>query len=151
MTGSARSVATNESAELKNPVVDLLMLTMMGSGLEAFVFVVVMTCTLPASDMAHGSSPFSDPLAFQVGMIVALVLGLLIFPFSFWLLRRTRLGPSFGRLLAPGLGIILVLTPTLQAFEIPGVLCVPLALLATVGAMFYCRKRFPLTDVSQLD
>jgi hypothetical protein len=42
----------------------------------AVTYVVVMTLTLPKADLAHGQTPFQDPLEFPIMSIVAGISGL---------------------------------------------------------------------------
>lgn len=53
----------------------------------AVLWVVVMTLTLPPSDGAHGTTPFSDPLVFPVMSIFASIAAIITFPFLYFTLR----------------------------------------------------------------
>src|SRR5690606_15549894 len=100
------------------------------------LFVIVMTMTLPESDMAHGQMPFADPLAFPVMMIAAAVCGLLGWPFfAFFGWRGNPLvvAKTTG---ATVLATIVVGTPIDPVFGWPG------ACLTGIAALIYCFLRF---------
>lgn len=80
--------------------------------LFAIFFVVVMTATLPPTDLASGSGPFSDPLVFPVMSIFAGIAGVLTFPFVHFALRERKLLPGVAIAASFALGAIVFLTPT---------------------------------------
>jgi len=144
MTGESRSTApAARNLPKKNSAFELLILCVLCSFIEAFLAVVTLTFTLPPTDGAYGSMPFSHPLEFPAMSMAAVAAGLLMFPFAFLLLRRTDLARCYGRLLLPGIVIVGALPFLFEALSIPSALTVPLALIATVIAMFTCRKRYP--------
>ena len=120
-----------------NPLFELFVLGILAAFIEAVCFVVILSYSLPPTDMAYGSAPFDNSVVVLVMSTGAVATGILMFPFSTWLLRRVNLGRSFGPLLIPGL-VAFLTTPIVQFAS------VPLALIATVGGMFYCRRKYLL-------
>ena len=105
------------------------------SFVSAILFVIVMTLTLPESDMAHGQMPFNDPLVFPIMILAAGVCGILGWPF-FALLGRRADPLVVARITgATVLGTILVGTPVDPAFGWPG------ACLTGIVALLYCFLR----------
>ena len=103
---------------------------------SAILFVIVMTLTLPESDMAHGQMPFADPLVFAVMMLVAGVCGILGWPFFAFLGWRTDPLVVAKITGATVLGTILVGTPIDPAFGWPG------SCLTGILALLYCFLRY---------
>ena len=83
--------------------------------LLAFAFavewVVVMTITLPRTDLAHGQSPFQDPLVFPVMSVLASIAGVVTFPFLHFAVRDRELRQAVPILAGTVALAILVLTP----------------------------------------
>lgn len=56
---------------------------------SAFIFaiawVIIMTFTLPETDMAYGQTPFEDPIVFPIMSAFAIVSGLIAWPFYTYL------------------------------------------------------------------
>ena len=125
----------------KNPFFELFVLGIIAAFIEAVCFVVILSYSLPPTDMAYGSAPFDNEVVVLVMSAGAVATGLLVFPFSAWLLRRVNLSRSFGPLLIPGL-VAFLMTPFIQ------IASVPLALIATVGGMFYCRRKYPIAPAT---
>ena len=72
----------------------LLLISMVSAFLFAATFVLISHLTLPPSDLAYGqpiSEVFSDPLVIDVAGFVAFCSGLLMFPASYFFLRKRRL------------------------------------------------------------
>lgn len=95
----------------KNPVLLLILLGVVLAFAFATEFVVVMTLTLPTTDGAHGSVPFSDPLVLPVMSMFALPAGLLTSPMLVASLRARPLCPSLLWVAAVPLVAIVLVTP----------------------------------------
>jgi hypothetical protein len=101
----------------------------------AAAYAIVMTITLPESDLAFGQRPFQDPFVFPIMAIVAGASGLLAWPF-FALLGRSS--PPATVLKITGvttLFFILVATPFDPRIAFVG------SYVVCLGALFYCYLR----------
>src|ERR1035437_4322432 len=56
----------------------------------AIAYVIIMTMTLPKTDLAYGQRPFQDPFVFPIMALVAVVSGLLGWPLFAFLGRHSR-------------------------------------------------------------
>jgi hypothetical protein len=79
--------------------------------LFAVVFVVTMTLSLPPTDGAYGSAPFSHPLVFPVMSIVASIAGVLVTPFVYAALRNRRLSQTLPIVAGGTTAWIIAVTP----------------------------------------
>lgn len=70
-----------------------------------------MTLSLPPTDGAYGSGPFSDPLVFVVMSMFALISGVLVFPAWYVAVRKRPIGRSLAIVLPTVLLWIIVATP----------------------------------------
>ena len=106
------------------------------SSASAILFVIMMTLTLPESDMAHGQVPFADPLVLPVMLLVAGVCGILGWPF--FVLLGWRADPLVVTKItgASVLGTVIVGTPINPALGWPG------ACLAGILALIFCFLRY---------
>jgi hypothetical protein len=102
------------------------------SFVSAVLFVIVMSLTLPESDMAHGQMLLADPVVFPVMMLIAGVCGILSWPI--FTLLGWRADPLIVTKItgATILCTILVGTPIDPAFGWPG------ACLTGFFALLYC-------------
>ena len=77
----------------------------------AVTWVIIMTLTLPRSDMAYGQAPFQDPLVFPIMSIIALISGLLMWPFYTYLGWRVPPAKAAGAAGTATLAFIVLATP----------------------------------------
>lgn len=104
----------------------------------AITYVVVMRLSLPPTDGAYGSAPFSDPLVLEVMSVLASVAGAAVFPFMYLTLRRRRLRVCLPILLGVTFGWIVLVTPVNAGLGFPGSF-------AALGAgLLICRSTCPL-------
>jgi hypothetical protein len=102
---------------------------------SAVLFVILMTLTLPESDMAHGQMPFEDPIVFPMMGIGATVIGLLAWPLFLvlgWRSEPFALASITG---ATVLATIVVGTPLHPALGFPG------SCLTGIAALLFCFFR----------
>jgi hypothetical protein len=125
------------------------------SVLSSFTFavcwVVLMTLTLPETDMAHGQMPFQDPLVFPVMSVFAAVSAIAAWPFYLlfgWNLPPVKVGIVAG---CVTLVFIFVATPFHAVLGWLGSYLVLLASLAVCRLMFTnasCNGKSP-ADTAQ--
>lgn len=103
---------------------------------SAILFAIVMTLTLPESDMAQGQMLAADPMVLPVLILAAGVCGLLGWPF--FVLFGWRADPFVVAKItgATVLATIILGTPYDPAFGWPG------ACLTGIVALIYCFLRF---------
>jgi hypothetical protein len=92
-------------------IVVYLALSLVSSFIFAVTWVVLMTLTLPETDMAHGQAPFQDPLVFPIMSGFAGISALLAWPFYTlfgWRHPPVRFGVAAG---AVTLTFIIIVTP----------------------------------------
>jgi len=89
----------------------MLVLAFVLSFLFAILWVVVMTWTLPKTDLAYGQGPFEDPLVLPVMSIGASFAALITYPFFYVVLRDRQLPRALAILIATVIGAIVILTP----------------------------------------
>jgi len=80
----------------------------------ATVFVLTLRFTLPASDLAHKTSPLLivlDPFVLTVMIPVALIFGVVTFPFAYYAIRDLRLRSATAFVAAVVLAEIIIVTP----------------------------------------
>ena len=105
------------------------------SFISAILFVIVLTLTLPESDLAHGDMPFSHPLVFPAMVIWATIFGFSGWPFFYFLGRREDPRVVANITGSVVLGTIIIGTPFHPAFGFPG------SCLAGIFALIYCFIR----------
>lgn len=109
------------------------------------LFVIMMTLTLPESDMAHGQMPFQDPLVFPVMMIGAGISGMIGWPF-FLILGRCCEPATVAKITGTSviLGIVIG-TPFHPVFGWPG------SYLICLLSLIYCFFRSQAKNEKQTD
>ncbi len=88
-----------------------LAVSLVSSFIFAVTWVILMTLTLPETDMAHGQAPFQDPLVFPIMSMFAGVSALLAWPFYTifgWRHSPVRFGITAA---AAALAFIVIATP----------------------------------------
>jgi hypothetical protein len=101
----------------------------------AVTYVIVMTLTLPKTDLAHGQTPFQDPLVFPIMSIVAGISGLVAWPLFAVL---GRYSPPLTVATITGLTTLLfivVATPIQSGIGLFG------AYIVCLGGLIYCSMR----------
>lgn len=102
----------------------------------AVTYVIVLTLTLPKTDLAHGQSPFQDPLVFPIMSLVVGVSGLIAWPL-FAVLGRHAPPVSVAKIAGlTTFAFIVVVTPIQAIMGWAGsyVIC--------LGALVYCSARY---------
>jgi uncharacterized BrkB/YihY/UPF0761 family membrane protein len=102
----------------------------------AVTYVIVMTLTLPKSDLAHGQAPFADSLVFPIMSMIAGISGLVAWPLFAMLGRRA---PPAAVAKIAGIStvvFIVVVTPFQSGIGWLGSYAVCL------GALIYCSVRY---------
>ena len=89
----------------------ILLLCFAMSFMFATSWVIVMTMSLPRTDMAFGEMPFQDPLIFPIMSVFASIAAILVFPFTYFALRNRRLPRATGILMAVVFAEIAIVTP----------------------------------------
>jgi hypothetical protein len=89
----------------------MLVLAFVLAFLFAILWVVVMTWTLPKTDLAYGQGPFEDPLVLPIMSIGASFAALITYPFFYFVLRDRQLPRALAILVATVIGAIVILTP----------------------------------------
>jgi hypothetical protein len=109
----------------------------------AIAYVIVMTVTLPKTDLAYGQRPFQDPLVFPIMALVAVVSGLLGWPLFAFLGRHSR--PAEVAIITgvTTLLFILVATPFQSRVGFVG------SYIVCLGALVYCYLRHRPADGQQ--
>jgi hypothetical protein len=113
----------------------------------AFVFatayVIVMTITLPKTDLAYGQRPFQDPLVLPIMALVAVVSGLVGWPLFAFLGRHSR--PAEVAIITGVITLlfILVATPFQSRIGFVG------SYIVCLGALVYCYLRRRPADGQQ--
>jgi hypothetical protein len=108
----------------------ILLLTIAGALITAFVFVVTIYLSLPPTDSAYHqgmANTFADPFVLTVALFWALVSGLLVSPVLYFCLRRRRLALALPIVLSSTLITVVILTPVSAIFGLLGALVVTLA------------------------
>ena len=98
----------------------------------AITYVVIMTMTLPKTDLAYGQRPFQDPLVFPIMTLVAGVSGLVGWPLFAVLGRHSRPTTVATITGATTLVFILVATPFASRIGFVG------SYIICLGALVYC-------------
>jgi hypothetical protein len=109
----------------------------------AVTYVVVMTLTLPKADLAHGQTPFQDPLEFPIMSIVAGISGLVAWPLFAAL---GRYSPPVTVATITGLTTLLfivVATPIQPSIGLFG------AYIVCLSGLIYCSIRHRKTNIQQ--
>ncbi len=128
---SARADGTNVGGAL-------FALSILSGLLLGVVFDVVLHVSVPPTNAAYGTLPFSHPLEATFVCWVGSAGGILGFPFAWVFLRRTRLGQAWWRVMLAGAVTVAVVTPLWGPFAVPA------AFVTMVLAMAWCKRRYPL-------
>jgi hypothetical protein len=99
----------------------------------AITWVILMTLTLPKTDLAHGQMPFKDPLVFPIMTIFAVVSGLLAWPF-YTLLGWNRPPKTVGIIAGIATFVFIIIATPLNA----GIGWVG-SYFALLSTLLYCR------------
>jgi hypothetical protein len=102
---------------------------------SAPAYVIVMTLTLPKSDLAFGQWPFQDPLVFPILAMVAGASGLLAWPLFAFLGRHSPPATVAKITGVTTLFFILVATPFEPRIAFVG------SYVVCLGTLFYCYLR----------
>ena len=105
------------------------------------VYVVTLTLSLPPTDGAYGTLPFSDPLVFPLMLMGASMAACIVSPFAVWLLRGVRLRPTITLTFGAAAGTIVIAVLLRHAG-----LGLMLGPVVTVACMFYSRHRWAIAD-----
>lgn len=106
----------------------------------AITYVVVMTYTLPKTDLAYGQTPFQDPVVFPVMLFVAGISGLVAWPLFAvlgWYSPPLTVAKITG---LTTLFFIMVATPIQPGIGLFG------AYIVCLGGLVYCSVRHRSTD-----
>jgi predicted membrane protein len=101
----------------------ILGLCLGGAYVCATVFVLTLRFTLPPSDLAHNTSPlliFLDPFVLTVMIPIALIFGVVTFPFTYYAIRDLRLRSATAFVLAVVLAEIVIFTAIKPRFGLVG-------------------------------
>jgi len=79
--------------------------------LFAIIFVVTFYASLPPSDAAYGTGPFSEPLVIPLMSMVAFAGGMIVWPFYYTCLRQKRLHVALPIVTAATVLWIVLATP----------------------------------------
>jgi peptidoglycan/LPS O-acetylase OafA/YrhL len=101
----------------------------------AIAYVIIMTMTLPKTDLAYGQRPFQDPFVFPIMALVAGVSGLVGWPLFAFLGRHSRPATVATITGVTTLLFILVATPLQPGFGFFG------SYMVCLGALVYCYLR----------
>ncbi len=101
----------------------------------AIAYVIVMTLTLPKSDLAYGQRPFQDPLVFPIMAVIAASSGLVGWPLFAFLGRHSPPASVAKVTGITTLLFILVATPFQPRIGFAG------SYIVCLGALIYCYLR----------
>lgn len=121
----------------RNGLLALALASFVGSGVAIFWAVCMFTWSLPETDGAYGTVPFTNPFVFVVSGMFLTAAWLVTFCASVFTLRHAPLTSSFLRTLLAALVTMTIATPL---FALEGAL---LSLPVTIGCMVYYRRKFP--------
>ncbi len=114
----------------------ILLISFAGSYLTASVFVVVLSKSLPPSDLAYGQSvsqTFSDPFVGMFFHVVALISGVIAFPAAYFCLRERNLRVAVPIIFGSVLIWVAVITPVAGPAGMLG------SYIVLFGSLLFCR------------
>ena len=136
-----RIVGRNRSAMKKTLI--YLGVSVTSAFVFAIAYVIVMTMTLPKTDLAYGQRPFQDPLVLPIMALVAVVSGLVGWPLFAFLGRHSRPAEVAMVTGVTTLLFILVATPFQSRIGFAG------SYIVCLGALVYCYLRHRPADGQQ--
>ncbi|MFT5463119.1 MAG: hypothetical protein ACI8QS_002005 [Planctomycetota bacterium] len=117
----------------------IVFLCALASFVVAVVFTVILIWSLPPTDVAYASSPFSHPMILGSMLVGAGLSCLVVVPFAFSLLWKGSLWKPLVTSIGVSLLAVVLLTPVIA------VLAWPLSLVAAVIAMYLEREIEPVS------